>query len=160
MMTTHIGMIPSVKLHLFLRLPKVLRLFRFIANLGLPSCAVCFKKIWGAHQINKKIVSYALTDPIVNNEKVKKAYYIVVTLNFKEKKADVISFKEFEYHLAFKEYRTREQNNPRTEQTVLIALSQINKIREAYPNYFMNLSNFLSIIDFILTKNKKRVKYR
>lgn len=81
-------------------------------------------------------------------------------MNFKEKKADVISFKESKYHLIFKDYKTREQNNPRTEKTVLIALNQINKIREAYPNYFMNLSNFLSIIDFILAKNKKRVKYR
>lgn len=123
---------------------------------GIAELCSLLQENMGAHQINKKIVSYALTDPIVNNEKVKKAYYIVVTLNFKEKKADVISFKESEYHLAFKEYKTREQNNPRTEQTVLIALNQINKIREAYPNYFMNLSNFLSIIDFILAKNKKK----
>ena len=102
-----------------------------------------------AHQIKKKIVGYALTEPIANNMKAKKAYYIVVTLNFKEKEATVIKFEESEYHLAFEEYKTREQNNPQTEQTVLIALNQINKIREAYPNYFMNLSNFLSIIDFV-----------
>ncbi|MBQ3297017.1 RelA/SpoT domain-containing protein [Candidatus Saccharibacteria bacterium] len=126
------------------------------SKFGIAELCSLLQENMGAHQINKKIVSYALTDPIVNNEKVKKAYYIVVTLNFKEKKADVISFKESEYHLAFKEYKTREQNNPRTEQTVLIALNQINKIREAYPNYFMNLSNFLGIIDFILAKNKKK----
>ena len=77
-------------------------------------------------------------------------------MNFKEKKAGIIGFKESEYHLAFKEYKTREQNDPRTEQTVLIALNQINKIREAYPNYFMNLSNFLEVINHVLAKNKKK----
>ena len=109
-----------------------------------------------AHRIYKRIASYALMDPIVNNEEVKKAYYIVVTLNFKEKKAGIIGFKESEYHLAFEEYKTREQSDPQTEQTVLIALNQINKIREAYPNYFMNLSNFLNVIDIVLAKIKKK----
>lgn len=118
-------------------------------------CGLLQKNI-DEHQINKKITSYVLTEPIVNNVEVKKAYYIVVTLNFKEKEASVIRFKESEYHLAFKEYKTREQNNPQTEQTVLIALNQINKICEAYPNYFMNLSDFLSIISFVLAKNKKK----
>ena len=118
-------------------------------------CGLLQKNI-DEHQISKKIAGYVLTEPIVNNVEVKKAYYIVVTLNFKEKEASVIRFKESEYHLAFKEYKTREQNNPQTEQTVLIALNQINKIREAYPNYFMNLSDFLSIINFLLAKNKKK----
>lgn len=123
---------------------------------GIAELCDLLQKNMDAHQIKKKIVGYALTEPIANNMKAKKAYYIVVTLNFKEKEASVKSFKESEYHLAFEEYKTREQNNPQTEQTVLIALNQINKIREAYPNYFMNLSNFLSIIDFVLAKNKKK----
>lgn len=123
---------------------------------GIAELCDLLQKNMDAHQINKKIASYALTEKIVNNEEVKEAYYIVVTLNFKEKEATVIKFEESEYHLAFEEYKTREQNNPQTEQTVLIALNQINKIREAYPNYFMNLSNFLSIIDFVLAKNKKK----
>lgn len=110
------------------------------------------------YQIDKKIASYALAGPIVNNERIRKVYYVVITLNFKEKKANVISFKESEYHLAFKEYKTREQNNPRTEQTVLVALNQIDKLQEAYPNYFMSLSNFLSIINFILAETRKRSK--
>ena len=69
-----------------------------------------------------------------------------------------MSFKETEYHLAFEDYKKKEQNSPKVEQTVLIALNQINKVREVYPNYFMNLNNFLSVIDFILAKNKKKGK--
>ena len=126
------------------------------SKFGITDLCGLLQKNMDEHQINKKIASYALTEPIADNMKGKKAYYIVVTLNFKEREAAVISFKESEYHLAFKEYKAREQNNPQIEQTVLIALNQINKIRDAYPNYFMNLSNFLSIIDFVLAKNKKK----
>ena len=123
---------------------------------GIAELCSLLQENMDAHHIYRRIAIYALMNPIVNNDEVKKAYYIVVTLNFKEKKAGIIGFKESEYHLAFEEYKTREQNDPQAEQTVLIALNQINKIREAYPNYFMNLSNFLNVIDHVLAKNKKK----
>lgn len=128
------------------------------SDLGIVEICNLLQKNMTTHQISSKITSYALTEPIINNEKIKKAYYVVITLNFKEKRADVVSFKETEYHLAFEDYKKKEQNSPKVEQTVLIALNQINKVREVYPNYFMNLNNFLSVIDFILAKNKKKGK--
>lgn len=110
--------------------------------------------------INNKILqtigSYIVTDPIVNSENAKKAYYVVITLNLEDKKVDAVGFKETEYHLAFKEYNLRERNNTRTSQTVLVAVSQINKIREIYPNYYMDLMGFISTINFILEKANKK----
>ena len=105
------------------------------------------------HQIDNKIKGYALTSPIFNHEKLRDAYYVVITLDFKNLRARAIGFKEPQYHLAFEEYKRREQGGLSGEQTVLVAINQINKLRDAYPNYFMNLSNFLRIIDFMLAKN-------
>ena len=42
------------------------------SKFGIAELCSLLQENMGAHQINKKIVSYALTDPIINNEKVKK----------------------------------------------------------------------------------------
>lgn len=108
------------------------------------------------NKIRPQIVSFALTDPVVNNnEKIKNAYYVVMVLNFKKKVATVLGYGEDEYRLAFGEYQRQEKKSPRTTLVVLAAVSQIKKIREAYPNYFMDLNNFLGIINFVLEKTKK-----
>lgn len=108
------------------------------------------------NKILQTIGSYIVTDPIINNENAKKAYYVVITLNLEDKKVDAVGFKEADYHLAFKEYKSREQNNAQASQTVLVAVSQINKIRETYPNYYMDLMGFISTINFILEKDNKK----
>ena len=66
--------------------------------------------------------------------------------------------KESEYNQAFQDYGRLEQQNASSRQTVLVAVNQIKKLREAYPNYFMSLSTFLDIITFILAKIVKRSK--
>lgn len=109
------------------------------------------------NRIDSLITSYALTEAIVTNEKVKGAYYAVITLDFKEKKAMVIGYKESEYHLAFEEYQRQEQRNTKSKQSVLIAVNQVRKIQEAYPNYFMSLRTFMNVISFILAKNRRKV---
>lgn len=108
------------------------------------------------NHIMDQIISFALTDPITSSEKLKDAYYMVITLDSDKKEANISNFKEADYHLAFDEYKRREQLNFPTEQTVLIALNQVKKVRDAYPNYFMNLSNFRDTIMYILAKNKKK----
>ena len=68
----------------------------------------------------------------------------------------VWKYKEAEYGQAFQEYERLEQQSRPNRQTVLVAVNQIKKLRDAYPNYFMNLSSFLDIITFILAKNNKK----
>ena len=123
-------------------------------NLDIIEICKLLKKNNSKNGILKKIASFAVVDPIIQRTNNKKAYYSVITLDFKAKYAEVIGFKEEDYHLAFQEYKNRERRNPQNQQTVLIALNQISKIREAYPNYFMNLQAFLKIITLILERNQ------
>lgn len=125
-------------------------------NLNINELCDILKDNMDKNKIGAQIVSFALTEPVITDEKIKGAYYAVIILNFKKKKVTAIGYKESEYHLAFKEYHKQEQRNTVDKQTVLIAVNQIKKIREAYPNYFMNLNAFLNIITFILEKNKKK----
>ena len=108
------------------------------------------------NKIGAQVASFALIEPIIDDKKKRGAYYAVVTLDFREKKASVAGYMESEYHLAFEDYRRQEQENLAHRQVVLVAVSQIKKIREAYPNYFMDLGKFLGIIDFLLEKNKEK----
>lgn len=107
------------------------------------------------NKIDIQIKSYAVVAPIINDERTRGAYYVVISLDFDSRKANVAGYKESEYHLAFDEYKRREESEDTNGQTVLVAVNQIRKIREAYPNYFMNLNTFLGIITFVLEKNRK-----
>lgn len=102
------------------------------------------------HKINSQIRSFAFADLIVDDERVKNSYYYVITLDFNRRKAKVSGYKDEKYHSAVEEYQRLERENDNNEQTVLVAVDQIRKVKEAYPNYFMNLDSFLSIIDFLL----------
>ena len=108
------------------------------------------------NHIDSQITSFALTEPIIADQRAKNAYYMVISLDFGKKEATITRYKESEYHKAFEKYRQLEQANAANKQTVMIAVNQIKKIRDAYPNYFMNLSVFLIIINFILANNNKK----
>lgn len=124
-------------------------------NLGISELCDVLQNNITKNFLMHKIASFALTDTISNNPKLKKAYYMVITLDSNKKKATMNIFKESDYHLAFERYKHLEQKNTPGEQSVLIALNQIKKVRDAYPNYFMNLKNFSEMIKFILAKNQR-----
>lgn len=65
-------MISSVKFHLFFAIAEGIPVISVYSKFGIAELCSLLQENIGAHQINKKIVSYALTDPIINNEKVKK----------------------------------------------------------------------------------------
>lgn len=108
------------------------------------------------NQIHTQITSFAVTEPIILNKVVESAYYAVISLDLNKREAHVTSYKEDEYHLAFSNYIKMERRKSDDKQAVLVAVSQIKKIHEAYPNYFMDLGAFLNIIKFILEKSRKK----
>lgn len=119
-------------------------------------CDLLQQNMW-SHHIGSQITSFALTDPIVDNEGTKDAYYLVITLNFRKRAATVDGYQEDERQSAFQEYKNRENKNSANEQTVLVAVNQLKRIQETYPNYFMDLGDFLSFILYILERNGKEV---
>lgn len=84
------------------------------------------------------------------------AYYATMSLNLPGRVALVQCFKESEYGAAVKDYETLERNFPENN-NVLVAVDNIKKLQAAYPNYFMNLREFVDKIKLMLAiynKNK------
>ena len=108
------------------------------------------------NKIDSQISSFAITELLFTDNKVKDSYYIVISLDSIKKEATAMRYQEFEYQQAFRDYEQLEQQNTPNRQTVLVAVNQIKKLRDAYPNYFMNLNSFLDIINFIIAKNHKK----
>ena len=114
----------------------------------------------GKNRIYSRIMSFALANYEVGNRETDDAYYLVITQKFKERKSIVNEYKEDEYHLAFEEYTKQEQKKDDNQQTVLVVVNQIKKLREAYPNYFMDLAKFVGAIDYILEKLQENDKIK
>ena len=85
-----------------------------------------------------------------------RGYYLVLDLDFNKKTCYVASFKEPEYDLAVREYQTLERKLDQGKSVVLVSVSDIKGLDEAYPNYFLNLRFFNESIKFMLEMNKKR----
>lgn len=104
------------------------------------------------NKISQKLYSYMVTDPVIHAKNIVEAYYIVLTLNLESNEVEVMGFKENQYDIAFEKYKSIEGNNQTSQQTVLVAVNQINKIKEIYPNYYINLYNFVRTIKFIISE--------
>ena len=104
------------------------------------------------NKISQKLYSYMVTDPVIHAKNIAEAYYIVLTLNLESNEVEVMGFKENQYGIAFEKYKSIEGNNQTSQQTVLVAVNQINKIKEIYPNYYINLYNFVRTIKFIISE--------
>lgn len=104
------------------------------------------------NKISQKLYSYMVTDPVIHAKNIAEAYYIVLTLNLESNEVEVMGFKENQYDIAFEKYKSIERNNQTSQQTVLVAVNQIHKIKEIYPNYYINLYNFVRTIKFIISE--------
>ncbi len=84
------------------------------------------------------------------------AYYATMSLNLPDRIAIVECFKEDEYTTAVKTYEALERDFS-DNNNVLVAVNDIKKLQAAYPNYFMNLREFVDKIKLMLAiynKNK------
>ena len=104
------------------------------------------------NKISQKLYSYMIADPVIHAKNIAEAYYLVITLKPETNEVVVMGFKENQYDIAFEKYKSIERNNQTSQQTVLVGVNQINKIKEIYPNYYINLYNFVQTIKFIISE--------
>lgn len=77
----------------------------------------------------------------------KNIYYLLV-LDYETRKVRINDFKSTELELATKIYN--ETENKTDKNVVLVSAKSFNELREAYPNYFVNISGFISMIKNII----------
>ena len=71
--------------------------------------------------------------------------------------AVVLSYKKY-FESAMAEYIKYESDITRKHSAVFVAASDFNKLKDAYPNYFVDLNKFSSMIKFMFENSKNEVK--
>ncbi|MBR0242638.1 RelA/SpoT domain-containing protein [Candidatus Saccharibacteria bacterium] len=130
---------------------------RCYSGKSLNEICTLLKETMDEHRIGQSLNAIEITKLISVDEHIEKnAYYLVLDLDFNKKTCYVASFKEPEYDLAVREYQTLERKLDQGKSVVLVSVSDIKRLDEAYPNYFLNLRFFNESIKFMLEMNKKR----
>ena len=78
-----------------------------------------------------------------------KGYYVLI-LNYEEKNLRVRGFSTQQINLATTAYNEIEAKHDKNIDVVLVSAQSFNDLREAYPNYFADISEFVNIMNKLL----------
>lgn len=76
---------------------------------------------------------------------LKNGYYLLI-LNYDEPSLNIETFKPSEFELAANIYGKIEAELQMRIDTVLVSVKSFNELKEAYPNYFIDISEFLKVL--------------
>ncbi|EGK8090855.1 RelA/SpoT domain-containing protein [Campylobacter lari] len=116
------------------------------------------KKLYTKHNILDYLSALVISNEhiirnIGKNSNYKDNFYFVISLNYSEKNIHIDSFSKDSLDSARKHYNDLEKNN--NIDVVLISLDNQKKIKQAYPNYYLDSSVFIENI----IKNEDAIKY-
>lgn len=118
-------------------------------------CKMLFK-VADQYNLLEKIQTCALATVTVEHAKRFDAYYAVISLNIITRSAIIEYYQEEGYAKAVESYERLERDSMH-KNNVLVAVSDIKKLQTAYPNYFMDLREFVDKIKVMLAiYNKNR----
>lgn len=89
---------------------------------------------------------YNLALQVVFDRRGKRSYYHLIILDYKKKVVDVKSFAKNEIKNATQEYAKIEKEVAKTEnkiEAVLVSAGDLNSLKRAYPNYFLDMNKFV-----------------
>ena len=90
----------------------------------------------------------ALNVSIYNvNQKDNKSDYYILILNYKEKYVRINSFSKSKIGIATKLYDMLERNATDDENIVLVSATSFNALKNAYPNYFVDIHTFIETLN-------------
>lgn len=130
---------------------------REFTNKTLDEICSLIKSTMVAHRIRQSLQSIEISRQVYASKNiVQGAYYLVLDLDFAKKICKISSFEEAQYELAVQQYQKLEHNMGKNNSIVLVSVSDIKKLNDAYPNYFLNLKYFNELIEFLLEKSNKK----
>lgn len=109
------------------------------------------------YNLLEKIQTCALATVTVEHAKRLNAYYAVISLNLVTRSAVIEYYRENEYAKAVKSYELFERDSIH-KNNVLVAVNNIKKLQTAYPNYFMDLREFVDKIKVMLAIYSKNMQ--
>lgn len=118
-------------------------------------CKALFK-IADRYNLLEQIQTCAFATITVERAEHFGAYYAVISLNLIDRSASIEYYREKQYADAVRSYEALERDFIHRN-NVLVAVNNIKKLQTAYPNYFMDLREFVDKIKVMLAiynKNK------
>lgn len=101
------------------------------------------------YPIDESLKAYAATyGAIDGHEQTKDSYYAVVTFDSCNNNTSIAYYPEDKYQEAT--HRYEELENVPCDNNVLVSVSDLKKLRDAYPNYFKDISRFREMIKAML----------
>ncbi len=107
------------------------------------------RAMMGKYPIEDSLEAYAAThDAIKGYKQAKDSYYAVVTFNSCNNKTSISYYPEDKYQEAAHKYE--ELENIPCDNNVLVSVNDLKRLRDAYPNYFKDISRFREMIKAML----------
>jgi len=111
------------------------------------------KDINEKHRIISKLSALNLSIDYTQKKMTTKNIYYMVILDYSAMKVNIREFKPSELEIATEAYAEIE-NKPYIN-VVLASATSFNTLREAYPNYFADIKNFIKIMNNLVRKYEK-----
>ncbi len=102
------------------------------------------------------IAGYKTALQEITDKKDKRSYYHLIILDVSKNELEIKSYRRDQTEMAMSAYTTAEARalNGEEVDSVLVSAGPLNKLRAAYPNYFLDISEFIKNVQEIITKTK------
>lgn len=107
------------------------------------------RKMLEAYPIEESLRAYAATYEAINGRQGRDAYYTIIAFDPDKNKTAVAYYSEDKYQDAVHDYEKQEASSS-DNNNVLVSVSDLKKLHDAYPNYFKSISEFANKIKFML----------
>ncbi len=106
------------------------------------------------NKINEALSAYSVAANFICNKVDEAKKYHIVTLDTKKRVVNVKSFTDTEIDEANKKYTEIERENSKidTKQSVLVSSESIHELQDGFPNYFLDIKDFLNQMESMKKK--------
>lgn len=105
-------------------------------------------------QVFDKLRGYSAGLRIIDNVK-KNQYYHLLILDTSRKTVRIKGYSEAEYDSAVGEYEQIESSHSKNIDVVLVSAGQRQELKKAYPNYYLDLRQFIKLLNTIMVEYNK-----
>lgn len=91
----------------------------------------------------------------VESQKKRHLYYSIISLDLESRAVEVWAFRKDDFDKANKALADLEKRSGGKYDQVLVSVSSIISLKEAYPNYFLDIDDFVKRIQFMIEKTNE-----
>lgn len=85
-------------------------------------------------------------------EKYSAGFYNLIVLDIKDKTVSIKSYAKKDYEKAVADYSREEQTSGDQQDVVLVSAGKLKSLKQAYPNYFLDMRSFLERVAVIIAE--------